>query len=604
MIDPQTLTAELAKQVIRLEDDLRRRAETVPEVADGVEAEWQRAREADRTAHDLATWRESLLTQVAVGWVLGTTFLRFCEDTGLLPEPVLTGPGGRARRAEDAQRAWFRLHPADGERGYVEHAFRTAAELPGLSHVFEPHNPLWTIGPSDDGVRGLLAYWREVVPETGALRRDFTDPSRSTRFLGDLYQDLSAAARKQYALLQTPEFVESFILDRTLEPAVEEFGLEGFRMIDPACGSGHFLLGAFERLLERWRRRAPQEGDRALAAKALASVYGVDLNPFAAAIARFRLLVAALQTSGIRTLVEAPRFPINIAVGDSLLHGPPPGQQTFREVETADPATRHLYATEDAETIHQFLSGGYHAVVANPPYITPKDPAANAAYRRRYNTTHGQYHLSAPFTERLFDLAVRGDGKGRAGFVGYITDNAFIKRDFGKPLIEQYLTRYVDLTHLIDTESLNIGGHGTATMILLGRNRLPLGSTTRALLGIRGDSAARTNPSSSEVWRGIVALIDRPGDESEYVSSVDLARTTLARHPWSLRGGGASELKQLMDRAIHRPLRSLEKEIGRTTVVGEDDAWVLPAFIDARRKGVHSWAVPYVTGDAVRDYSI
>jgi hypothetical protein len=221
----------------------------------------------------------------------------------------------------------------------VEHAFRTAAELPGLSHVFEPHNPLWTIGPSDDGVRGLLAYWREVVPETGALRRDFTDPSRSTRFLGDLYQDLSAAARKQYALLQTPEFVESFILDRTLEPAVEEFGLEGFRMIDPACGSGHFLLGAFERLLERWRRRAPQEGDRALAAKALASVYGVDLNPFAAAIARFRLLVAALQTSGIRTLVEAPRFPINIAVGDSLLHGPPPGQQTFREVETADPAT-------------------------------------------------------------------------------------------------------------------------------------------------------------------------------------------------------------------------------------------------------------------------
>jgi len=44
----------------------------------------------------------------------------------------------------------------------------------------------------------------------------------STRFLGDLYQDLSEDVRKKYALLQTPEFVEEFILDRTLEPALAE----------------------------------------------------------------------------------------------------------------------------------------------------------------------------------------------------------------------------------------------------------------------------------------------------------------------------------------------------------------------------------------------
>ena len=323
----QELTAELARQVTRLEDDLRARAGAVPDVAAIVEAEWQRARTAGRTAHDLATWRESLLTQVAVAWVLGTTFLRFCEDTGLLPDPVLTGPGDRGRRAEDAQRAWFREHRDEGERGYVTSVFRAAAGLPGLGHVFEPHSPLWLFGPTDDGVRALLTYWREVVPETGELRRDFTDPTRSTRFLGDLYQDLSASARKQYALLQTPDFVESFILDRTLEPAVEEFGLDGFRMIDPACGSGHFLLGSFHRLLEHWRRRAPQEGDRALAERALQSIHGVDLNPFAAAIARFRLVVAALHAAGIRTLAEAPRFTVNIAVGDALLHGPPPGQQ-------------------------------------------------------------------------------------------------------------------------------------------------------------------------------------------------------------------------------------------------------------------------------------
>ena len=57
------------------------------------------------------------------------------------------------------------------------------------------------------------------------LVHDFTDPEWDTRFLGDLYQDLSEAARKKYALLQTPVFVEEFILDRTLDPAIEEFGL-------------------------------------------------------------------------------------------------------------------------------------------------------------------------------------------------------------------------------------------------------------------------------------------------------------------------------------------------------------------------------------------
>ena len=91
--------------------------------------------------------------------------------------------------------------------------------------------------------------------EDAEIIHDFTDPDWDTRFLGDLYQDLSEHAKKTYALLQTPEFVEEFILDYTLEPAVDEFGLDGLRMIDPTCGSGHFLLGGFRRLLANARRR-------------------------------------------------------------------------------------------------------------------------------------------------------------------------------------------------------------------------------------------------------------------------------------------------------------------------------------------------------------
>ena len=68
-------------------------------------------------------------------------------------------------------------------------------------------------------------------------------------------------------------------------------------MIDPTCGSGHFLLGAFHRLLDLLGRNEPARNLPELAQRALDAVYGVDLNPFAVAIARFRLLVAALRAA-------------------------------------------------------------------------------------------------------------------------------------------------------------------------------------------------------------------------------------------------------------------------------------------------------------------
>ena len=128
---------------------------------------------------------------------------------------------------------------------------------------------MWTVTPSHDAAKALLAFWRRRA-ESAEIVHDFTEPNWNTRFLGDLYQDLSEHAKKTYALLQTPEFVEEFILDYTLTPAIEEFGLTPdppearpdlprlLRVIDPTCGSGHFLLGAFHRLLHQWEQNGPR----------------------------------------------------------------------------------------------------------------------------------------------------------------------------------------------------------------------------------------------------------------------------------------------------------------------------------------------------------
>src|SRR5207249_3390712 len=165
--------------------------------------------------------------------------------------------------------------------------------------------------------------------------------------------------------LQTPIFVEEFILDRTLDPAMQEFGYREVRLIDPTCGSGHFLLGAFARLLRRWQADHPAGNQRGLVQKALDQVYGVDLNPFAVAIARFRLLLAALRASSIRQLRDAPAFRLNLAIGDSLLHGRRFGRAWMNiqtKLDTKDDPLRHVYATEDAAELKRILGQQYHAV--------------------------------------------------------------------------------------------------------------------------------------------------------------------------------------------------------------------------------------------------
>src|ERR1019366_9432343 len=206
----------------------------------------------------------------------------------------------------------------------------------------------------------ILQFFQGRDEATSELRHDFTDPDWNTRFLGDLYQSLSEFARKRYALCQTPGFVVDFILDRTLSPALDVFGLEQTRLIDPTCGSGPFLLAAFDRLFAKWLEREPGGNPRVLAQRALDAVYGVDLNPFAVEIAEFRLLIAALRLCQTKRLEAAPNFTFQLAAGDSLLHGRLLGRE--RAVQRglySDPA-KCFYATEDEQALERILGQQYH----------------------------------------------------------------------------------------------------------------------------------------------------------------------------------------------------------------------------------------------------
>ena len=244
MIQAPQLLTDLTRLLKRLEDDLRQRIAGLAELKASLQAEWQTALDANRTAETFETWADQVITQAGVHWLLSCVFLRFIEDNRLVDRPWLSGTpaggpfGDRLALARDRHQSFFTDHPTLGDREYLLHVFEEAGALPGLQTFFDTaHNPVFRLGISGDAAMALIKFWQQVDPNTGTLVHDFTDPSWNTRFLGDLYQDLSEATRKRYALLQTPEFVEEFILDRTLTPAIRQFGFREVRMIGKRLGA-------------------------------------------------------------------------------------------------------------------------------------------------------------------------------------------------------------------------------------------------------------------------------------------------------------------------------------------------------------------------------
>ena len=188
-------------------------------------------------------------------------------------------------------------------------------------------------------------------------------------------------------------------------------------------------------------------------------------------------------------------------------------------------------SVEDLDELKRILGQQYHVVVGNPPYITVKDAALNQAYRDRFATCHRQYSLAVPFTERFFDLAIYGARCQPAGYVGMITANSFMKREFGKKLIEEFFPR-IDLTHVIDTSGAYIPGHGTPTVILFGRHRRPVSQRCGRCSASRGEPSTPEDPAQGLVWRAIVEQIwIRAGSQNEFVSVTDVPRDDVCQAP-------------------------------------------------------------------------
>lgn len=544
-------------------------------------------------------YRDAYCDQVAASWVLGAVFIRVLEDRGYLPPRLarLDTEDGFSHSHEVIQFVSARAH--------LLQAFDALAAMPGGREIFgRSHTPLWRLSPTSGAVSDLLEVLRTT--DNDSLRFTFGrlldggSSANSTAYLGDLYQALDPRTTAHHGLVQTPDFVAQLLLDDTLDAALDERG-SGVVVLDPACGSGTLLLNAYERLCEARLREEPTRPLEEVARTALGQIYGIDLVSYAAAITRFRLFLSYLEHAALPTMAGVPAdFRIMVRAGDSLLAGlgiqqPRTTQQApdLRE-EPSHPQSDYLF--DDPEVNSLLGNKRFDVVVATPPYVTEKDEAKRALLHKHYESASGKFPLAVPFTERAFRLGNEG------AYIGLLTSNSFMKREFGRRLVEHVLPKW-DLTALLDTSGAYIPGFGTPTIILFGRAQTPQTSLIRVLLCSRVETVLPAIPAQGRVWSAIAAHRHHIGYTDEQISMVSLERHRLARHPWVFFSGGAAVLKEKLEAHTSRRLGTVVDTIGVEAVLSATSLFVIPLDCARRWRVPTRYVRPYASGESLRDWT-
>ncbi len=296
----------------------------------------------------------------------------------------------------------------------------------------------------------------------------------------------SLSKRKRDGVYYTPEKIVNYLVRQTLDawfadakaacgwPAQDdepptkaqveayEARLKTLRLVDPACGSGAFLISAFRRLLDeriaverekdRFSRRATPGAvnEPALTAEILENnIYGVDINPAALEIAKLALWLHSSRADAPLSSLDHTMRCFNSLIGPDFWVGRP-DDPSLRDRVNAVTTWREAFP----EVWPQGRPGGFDIVLSNPPYVKLQnirklDPeVADWLQAERGDDTFqsartGNFDLYLPFIEQGLRLLAPG------GRMAYIAPSLWTVNEYGeglRRLIRQrrQLDRWVD----------------------------------------------------------------------------------------------------------------------------------------------------------------
>ena len=276
------------------------------------------------------------------------------------------------------------------------------------------------------------------------------------RFLGKVLRPQGRGAtieekpevRKAGGVYYTPRYIVEYIVEQTVGRLLEGKALrevEKLRFVDPACGSGSFLLYVYERVMKHYllwfiahpdqRRKTDCYTDAAgnvrlttaLKRRILvANIYGVDIDAQAVEVTQLSLYLKMLEDENRDTL----RTQTELFRGEPLLPALDQNIRCFNSLIASD------FSLDPAELVRvnagdwdvQFpaimKAGGFDAVVGNPPYVLLQSLDDRAGFEylgSKYRAARYKIDTYQVFVERAVMLL-----KER-GYFGFITPNSFLR---------------------------------------------------------------------------------------------------------------------------------------------------------------------------------
>ena len=383
-------------------------------------------------------------------------FTRVCEDKGILGQR-LSGQGLATgyREREKKRLPWLRIlkDACEDAQEWYEHFY--------MLSMFD----WWEI---PEHLRGVLKSEEKAELEEcekdlndaigESLKRfnpfDFGDVDRD--ILGHVYQEyLPPDERKRLGEFYTPIEVVRYILDMVGYAADSK--IEDKYLLDPACGSGTFLVEAVTRLTERYRKKGLNLDDSEQAKLVLEGIiehiYGLDINPFACHIAEMNLLFHVIEIyEKVREKdrrYKLPRF--NIYRTDSLMP-PEMGIKLTLEKYVALNARAKAFLDEEKEA-SKVKKMGFDFVVGNPPYVRsreiPMEYKKNVLKREYPQIFCDGNDLAVYFIAKAINLLKK------EGFFGYIVTGQFTKSGYGR-YINAYIPLKCRISHILDARNSTV----------------------------------------------------------------------------------------------------------------------------------------------------
>lgn len=280
--------------------------------------------------------------------------------------------------------------------------------------------------------------------------------------------ELKAEFKKSNGAVTTPEALVNQVIECTIPfNTIANLTIEqifDLKIIDIACGSGVFLVGAYDYLIKQIEKKLErnQDCDAELYAdleypvlningrrKLINNcIYGVDINPEAVEVSKMSLCLRLIDNYspedfdavGLLGSQILKGIGANIRCGNTLV-----GTDIEQHFPAIAGNMRELQETNafDWESSFPtvFENGGFDFVVGNPPYVEVKNYNVGlphmAAYIKRFysSSKNGKIDLAIPFIEKGVNLL---NANGRLGF---IVQKRFFKTEYGKGIREILTSR-------------------------------------------------------------------------------------------------------------------------------------------------------------------